>query len=78
LILLGILGHLFIIQALAIAQASDIAPFGYAGLLFAIIFGIVIFGEIPDVITLLGAIIIVSAGVYVWYRERLAEAKIKK
>ena len=77
LILLGILGHLFIIQALAIAQASDIAPFGYAGLLFAIIFGIVIFGEIPDVITLLGAIIIVSAGVYVWYRERLAEAKIK-
>ena len=74
LILLGIIGHLFIIRAFATAQASDIAPFGYAGLLFAISFGVIIFGEIPDILTLLGAIVIVSAGLYVWYRERLTEA----
>ena len=77
LVLLGILGHLFMIRAFATAQASDIAPFGYAALLFAIIFGIIVFKEIPDIITWLGAIIIVGAGIYVWSREKLNEAAFK-
>ena len=77
LVLLGILGHLFMIKAFATAQASDIAPFGYAALLFAIIFGIIGFKEIPDIITWLGAIIIVGAGIYVWSREKLNEAAFK-
>ena len=65
------------IRAFATAQASDIAPFGYAALLFAIIFGIIVFKEIPDIITWLGAIIIVGAGIYVWSREKLKEAAFK-
>jgi drug/metabolite transporter (DMT)-like permease len=75
LVAFGILGHLLMIRAFATAPASDIAPYGYAGLLFAIIFGFVLFNEAPDLLTLMGAIVIVGAGLYVWYRERLTQAQ---
>ena len=71
----GILGHLLMIRAFAAAPAGDIAPYGYAGLLFAVIFGLVLFGETPDSVTLLGAVVIVTAGLYVWYRERLTQVQ---
>ena len=71
----GILGHLLMIRAFAAAPASDIAPYGYAGLLFAVIFGLLLFGEIPDGFTIIGAVVIVTAGIYVWYRERLIQAQ---
>ena len=75
LVAFGILGHLLMIRAFAAAPASDIAPYGYAGLLFAIIFGFILFNETPDLLTLMGAIVIVGAGLYVWYRERLTQAR---
>jgi drug/metabolite transporter (DMT)-like permease len=71
----GILGHLLMIRAFAAAPAGDIAPYGYAGLLFAVTFGLLLFGETPDGITLLGAVVIVTAGIYVWYRERLTQVQ---
>ena len=71
----GILGHLLMIRAFAEAPAGDIAPYGYAGLLFAVIFGLVLFGETPHSVTLLGAVVIVTAGIYVWYRERLTQVQ---
>ena len=71
----GILGHLLMIRAFAAAPAGDIAPYGYAGLLFAVIFGLLLFGEIPDGFTIIGAVVIVTAGIYVWYRERLIQAQ---
>ena len=71
----GILGHLLMIRAFAAAPAGDIAPYGYAGLLFAVIFGLVLFGETPHGVTLLGAVVIVTAGIYVWYRERLTQVQ---
>ena len=71
----GIVGHLLMIRAFAAAPAGDIAPYGYAGLLFAVIFGVLLFGETPDGFTLLGAVVIVTAGLYVWYRERLIQAQ---
>ena len=71
----GILGHLLMIRAFAAAPAGDIAPYGYAGLLFAVSFGLLLFGETPDGVTLLGAVVIVTAGIYVWYRERLTQVQ---
>jgi drug/metabolite transporter (DMT)-like permease len=46
-----------------------LAPFAYTGLVFATVWGVVFFGEYPDLWTVVGAMIIVAAGVYVWYRE---------
>ena len=51
-----------------------LAPYAYAGLVFATIWGIVFFAEIPDRLTLLGATVIVGAGLYVWHRERRKSA----
>ena len=68
----GALAQVFLIRAFTLAEASVIAPFGYVGILFATIWGIVIFDEWPDGWTLVGALVIVGAGLYVWYRETRA------
>ena len=76
LVLAGIIGHLFMIKAFSSAPASIIAPFGYAGLLFATLFGLIIFKEVPDLMTMLGAMTIVSAGLDVWYRDKVTQATV--
>ena len=65
----GTLSQLLLIRALAIGEAGMLAPFAYSGLIFATVWGIVFFDEYPDRWTVIGASVIVAAGVYVWYRE---------
>jgi drug/metabolite transporter (DMT)-like permease len=36
---------------------------------FAVLWGLVLFAEVPDAMTLLGALVIAGAGIYVWHRE---------
>jgi drug/metabolite transporter (DMT)-like permease len=52
-------------------EMSVVAPFRYTILLFAIVLGFVVFGEVPDTLTLVGAAIVVATGVYTFYRERV-------
>lgn len=71
-VLLGLCGtfsQLFLVRALAIGEASLLAPFAYVGLIYATIWGLVFFGEFPDKWSILGAIIIAISGFYVWYRD---------
>lgn len=68
--LLGTFAQLFILRAFTTGEASAIAPFGYLGIVFATIWGMTLFGEYPDGWTILGALVIVGAGLYVWHRER--------
>lgn len=70
---LGSVAQFFLIRAFTLAEASAIAPFGYVGILFATVWGILIFDEWPDRYTLLGALVIAGAGVYVWHRETRAQ-----
>ncbi len=65
-------GQLLLIRALQISEAGVVAPFTYCGLLFATLWGALLFAEFPDAATLLGATIIVASGLYVWYRESRA------
>ena len=62
--------QLMLIRALILAEASLVAPFAYCGLIFATVWGFLLFDEVPDAPTLIGAIVIVGAGLYVWRRER--------
>ncbi|MDX5400912.1 MAG: DMT family transporter [Rhodobacterales bacterium] len=71
----GTLSQLLLIRALSIGEASMLAPFAYTGLIFATVWGVVFFDEYPDGMTILGAAVIVAAGVYVWYRETFAKKK---
>ena len=67
----GTAGHICLIRALTLGEASLVAPFIYTNLLFTTIWGLVLFGNFPDFWTIAGALIIVAAGVYVWARDRV-------
>ena len=66
---LGAVGHYFMIKAFEIAPASLLAPFDYTTLIWATLLGFVIFGDLPDGWTVMGAIIIMSSGLYLIRRE---------
>lgn len=68
--LFGAFGQMMMIRAYATAEASAVAPFSYAGLLTASLWGFLAFGDLPDLWTVLGALVVVAAGLYVWHRER--------
>ena len=63
--------HLCVIRSLQYAGASTMAPFGYVHLLSATILGYLIFDTLPDGLTVLGSLIIVLSGLFLFYRERL-------
>lgn len=67
----GTLGQMFLIRSVSMGEAAMLAPYSYCGLIFATLWGTLLFDEIPDLWTLLGALVIVSAGLYVWYRETI-------
>lgn len=66
---LGALGHYLMIKAYEIAPASLLAPFDYIALIWATLLGFVMFGDLPDTWTVLGAVIIMSSGLYLIRRE---------
>lgn len=68
----GTASQLLIIRALTLGEAAMLAPFAYAGLIFATFWGVFIFGEFPDMWTIIGALVITASGIYVWHRETRA------
>ena len=54
------------IKALSITPASVLAPYNYTIIVWAILFGLVVYKEIPDIFTIVGAIIIVASGVFIF------------
>ena len=66
----GIAGQYLIIRALYLTEASTLAPYGYSSLVFATGYGVIIFGELPDIWTYAGAFIIVGSGLYIWLEQK--------
>lgn len=71
----GGLGHHLLIKAHTLAPAPTLAPFVYTQIIWMIIVGFIVFGDVPDIYTLVGASIVVSSGLYVYYREQAAKRK---
>ncbi|MEP1207297.1 MAG: DMT family transporter [Rhizobiaceae bacterium] len=71
--LLGGIAHTLIILAFRHASASLLAPYNYTLLVWAVFYGWILFDELPDLRTTIGAVVIVAAGIYVWHRERLTK-----
>lgn len=63
-------GQFLLIIAFSRSEASLLAPFGYSSLVWAALAGIVMFGNYPEALTVIGACIVMIAGLYVWWRER--------
>jgi drug/metabolite transporter (DMT)-like permease len=67
--LVGGVGQLLLTEALRNAPVGVIAPFDYTQLVWATAFGFVIWGELPQPLTLIGAVIVAASGVYILRRE---------
>jgi drug/metabolite transporter (DMT)-like permease len=67
--LAGGVGQILLTQSYRYAEASTIAPFDYVNMLWAIIIGWVVFSEVPVPEVVMGAAIVMAAGVFVIYRE---------
>ena len=72
---LGAAAQLGFLIAYRSAAASIIAPFDYLQILFLILIGYLIWGEIPRTQSLLGGSLIVASGLYIWARERKLAAR---
>jgi drug/metabolite transporter (DMT)-like permease len=68
----NILAQFCVIRSLKLASASVVVPYQYTLLIWAVLFGWAMFGELPDAYTIAGAAIIVAAGLYIFWREQVA------
>jgi drug/metabolite transporter (DMT)-like permease len=66
-----LIGYQCIISALRTGDISAVAPFRYSALLWAMLLGYIVFGDVPDAMMVTGAAIIVASGLYAFYRERI-------
>ena len=66
----SLIGQLCVIIAMRTGEVSAVAPFRYAIIVFAILSGILIFDHFPDGPTLLGIVIVATAGLYTFFREQ--------
>jgi drug/metabolite transporter (DMT)-like permease len=79
LIMVGIMGgsaNLFLTQSYKLSEVSQVAPLKYLSLIFAIIFGYLIWNEIPTAKTLIGALLVVSSSIIIFRREIYHKEKI--
>ena len=63
--------HFILIEAFRHGEAAVIAPFKYTALPWAAVFGFLLFGQIPDIWIITGAMPVICAGLYIVHRERL-------
>lgn len=70
---LGAVGHFMWIKALHVAPASTLAPFLNTQLVAAALYSVMIFGDPLTMPFVMGALLIVGAGLFIWHRERARE-----
>jgi drug/metabolite transporter (DMT)-like permease len=71
-------GYYAAIVAMRAGEISVVAPFRYTAMLFALLWGFLIFGESPDRTTWIGIATVVAAGVYTFHRESVRRREAKK
>jgi drug/metabolite transporter (DMT)-like permease len=66
----GAFGHFLLIAAHRLAPASTLAPFIYSELIWMVLLGYLVFGNVPNEWTLIGALIVIGSGLYLLNAER--------
>lgn len=64
------LSHYMLIRCYEMAEASSLQPFSYTQLVWVSVVGVVVFGEVLTANVVIGAAIVVAAGLFTWWRER--------
>jgi drug/metabolite transporter (DMT)-like permease len=57
-------------RSLKLAPASVVVPYQYSMIIWAVMFGYAVFGDVPSIATIVGAAVIIGAGFYIFLRER--------
>lgn len=68
-LIVGVFAYYSIVAAMRVGDIAVVTPFRYTRLLFALVIGVMVFGERPDAPTLVGAAIIIATGLYTLIRE---------
>ncbi len=68
---LGSFGILCLTNAFRLAPVATVSPFEYTALIWGTLLGYLLWQELPDKLTLLGAAIVIASGLYILYRETL-------
>lgn len=71
----GWIGHMLLIMAHRRAPAPILAPFIYTQIIWMMIAGYLVFGDVPNHWTIAGALVVVGSGLYLLYRERQQKAE---
>jgi drug/metabolite transporter (DMT)-like permease len=71
----GSVGVMCLTHAFRLAPAAVVSPFEYSALIWATLLGFLLWGELPDGYTLLGAGVVISSGLYIIYRETIKVGK---
>jgi len=66
----SVVALLCINRSLKLAPASVVVPYQYSMIVWAVIFGFVVWGDVPSLSTIIGAVIIIGAGFYIFMREQ--------
>lgn len=74
----GMLGHFTLIKALEVAEASSLQPFAYFQTVFSMTLGVVVFREIVPASTVIGGAIVIGAGLFAFWRERVRARQAAK
>jgi drug/metabolite transporter (DMT)-like permease len=67
---ISIVALLCVNRSLKLAPASVVVPYQYSMIVWAVMFGYVVFGDVPSAATIVGAAIIIAAGLYIFIREQ--------
>lgn len=70
--------HYLLIEAFRWGEAALVSPFKYANVLWATLFGFLLFGDIPGTATIIGAAIVSASGIYILHRERVRVREARK
>jgi drug/metabolite transporter (DMT)-like permease len=74
-LLMGV-GHLGLIQALRLAPSAVVAPFHYSQIVWAVIFGLLLFNDHPTVWVIAGSMIVIASGLYTLWRETVRRRQV--
>ena len=68
--MVAMVAHVCVNRSLKLAPASTVVPYQYTTIVWAVLFGYLVFGDVPDAWMLAGGTIIIGAGLFIFLREQ--------
>lgn len=68
--MVAMVAHVCVNRSLILAPASTVVPYQYTTIVWAVLFGYLVFGDVPDAYMIVGATIIIAAGLFIFVREQ--------